>query len=301
MLTALEVFSVRLPDPSDVGAADAFCSRLSCERRGDFNIARRFAAPGLQAHFRALYAFARVARDIVEDPEHEGARAERLDDWRRQLHECLGPRPASPPARVHPVFAALGRTAERFDLPAALFDDIVAGCLRDVAQKRYETYDELMGLCRLTANPLGRLVLMVHGYRDEGIFRYADALCSALLLTRLWRDMGLDLKRDRIYIPREDFQAFGYTEADLRMGVCNERFRELMKFEVNRTRALFEGMRPLPPKLKKPFAWQVVLAWYGGRETLRQIRKLGFDTLTHRPLLGRWDWLPLILRPLLKP
>ncbi|MDD5656271.1 MAG: squalene/phytoene synthase family protein [Elusimicrobia bacterium] len=295
MRAGLEAFSARLDDPADISAADSFCARLACERRGDFNVARRFAAPGLRPHVAALYAFVRVARDMVEDPEHEGARAERLTEWRRQAAEMRG-RPPS-----HPVFAALARTAARFELPAALFDDIIAGCLQDVERKRYATYEELLGLCRRAANPLGRLVLMVHGYREEGIFRYCDALCSALLLTRFWRDLALDLKRDRIYIPEEDFAAFGYAEADLRMGVCNERFRELMKFEVNRTRALFEGMRPLPKMLKKPLSWQVVLAWYGGRETLRQIRKLGFDTITHRPLLGRFDWLPLILRTLLKP
>jgi phytoene/squalene synthetase len=142
---------------------------------------------------------------------------------------------------------------------------------------------------------------MMHGHREESVLRYSDALCSGLLLTHFWRDMARHLKRDRIYIPEEDFQAFGYTEADLRMGVCNEKFRELMKFEINRTRSLFEQVRPLPDKLPRLLAWQVRLTWYGGRETLRRIRKRGFDTLTQRPLLSRWDWLPLILRTVLKP
>jgi phytoene synthase len=232
---------------------------------------------------------------MVEAPEHEGARIGRLEDWRRQLRG-LGTEPPE-----HPIFAALGRTVRKFDLPAPLLDDIVAACIQDATVRRYKTYDELLGFCRRAADPLGRLLFMIHGYRDEPVLRYSDALCSALLLTRLWRDIALDLKRDRVYIPEEDFAAFGYGEADLRMGVCNEKFRELMKFEVNRTRALFEQVRPLPEKLPRLLAWKVRLTWYGGRETLRRIRKRDFDVLGHRPVLSNWDWLPLILRTILKP
>lgn len=293
-MTAQDAYAARLAAPSDPDAAQAFCLRLAAERRG-FGLAQRLAPRRLRPHLAALYAFARIIRDLVEDPAHEGSRPQRLADWRRQL-QGLGRE-----APEHPVFAALGRTVREFDLPVGLLDDMVAAGLQEAGRARYATYDELLALCRRAADPLGRLVLMLHGCRDEGVLRYSDALCSGLLQTRFWRDLSLDLARDRIHIPEEDFRAFGYTEADLRMGVCNEKFRELMRFEVNRTRALFEQARPLPEKLRKPFAWQVTLAWYGGRETLRQIRKLGFDTITHRPVLGRWDWLPLALRTLLRP
>jgi len=294
-MTTLEAYAARLPSATDLAAADDFCARLSREQRGDFNLVRRFTSLRLRPHIAALYAFARIARDMVEDPAHAGARRERLEDWRRQLR-ALGTHPAE-----HPVFAALERTLREFALPASLCEDIITACLEDTQRSRYRTYDELLGLCRRAADPLGRLLLMLHGYREESVLRYSDALCSALLMTRFWRDLSWDLQRDRVYIPEEDFKAFGYTEADLRMGVCNEKFRELMRFENNRTRALFEQARPLPDKLPRWLAWQVRLTWYAGRETLRRIRKQGFDTLTHRPLLTRWDWLPLIVRTSLKP
>ncbi|MBI5239489.1 MAG: squalene/phytoene synthase family protein [Elusimicrobia bacterium] len=293
-MSPLDAYAARLADPANPAEAEAFCLDLAAQRRG-FQMVRRLADRALRPHIAALYAFARIARDMVEAPEHEGARLQRLEDWRRQL----GGLGKAPPE--HPVFAALGRTVREFDLPVPLLDDIAAACLQDATRARYQTYDELLGFCRLAADPLGRLLFMIHGYREEPVLRYSDALCSALLLTRLWRDVALDLKRDRIYIPEEDFQAFGYTEADLRMGVCNEKFRELMKFEINRTRALFEQVRPLPDKLPRLLAWKVRLAWYGGRETLRRIRKRDFDVLTHRPVLSNWDWLPLILRTILKP
>ncbi len=293
-MNALDAYAARLADPSDLGEAQDFCLRLASERHG-FDMVRRFASRRLRSHIAALYAFARIARDMSADPAHEGVRAQRLEDWRRQLSE-LDSRPPE-----HPVFAALGRAVREFSLPVALLDDIIAACLQDVTQSRYRTYDELLGLCRRGADPVGRLLFIMNGYREESVLRYSDALCSGLLMTRFWRDLSLDLKRDHVYIPEEDFQAFGYTEADLRMGVCNGKFRELMKFEINRTRALFEQARPLPDKLPRLLAWQVRLSWYGGRETLRRIRKRGFDTITHRPLLSRWDWLPLILRAVLKP
>ncbi len=293
-MTAPDAYAARLADPSDPDAAQAFCMRLAAERRA-FGWTRRLSPRRLWPHLAALYAFARITRDLVEDPAHESSRPQRLTDWRRQL-QGLGRE-----APEHPVFTALGRAVREFDLPVSLLDDLVAAGLQETGQTRYATYNELLALCHRAADPLGRLVLMLHGCRDEGVLRYSDALCSGLLQTHFWRDLALDLARDRIYIPEEDFRAFGYTEADLRMGVCNEKFRELMRFEVNRTRALFEQARPLPEKLRKPFAWQVTLAWYGGRETLRQIRKMGFDTITHRPVLGRWDWLPLALRTLLRP
>lgn len=295
MINALDAYAARLHDPKDLAAADDFCARLTSASRGDFTTVRRFASPRLQPHLAALYAFSRIARDMVEAEEHAGARQQRLEDWLRQLRGLGRERPE------HPVFTALERTVRELDLPVALLEDLIAACLQDTGQSRYATFDELLGLCRRASHPLGRLILMMHGYRDEGMFRYSDALCTALLLTRFWRDLALDLKRDRIYIPEEDFKAFGYAEADLRMGVCNEKFRELMKFEINRTRSLFEQARPLPEKLPRYLAWQVRLTWYGGRETLRKIRKLGFDTITHRPLLSRWDWMPLILRTVLKP
>ncbi len=293
-MNPLEAYAARLADSSDLGQADDFCLRLAAQR-GGFGLVRRLAARDLRPHIAALHAYVRVAWDMAEAPEHEGTRVQRLEDWRRQLHGLGRNLPE------HPVFTSLDRTVREFDLPVRLLDDILTACLEDARGGRFGTYDELLAFCRRAADPVGRLLFMVHGYREEPVLRYSDALCSALLLTRFWRDISLDLKRDRVYIPEEDFRAFGYGEADLRMGVCNEKFRELMKFEVNRTRALFEQVRPLPEKLPRTLAWKVRLIWYRGRETLRRIRKRDFDVLRYRPVLSMWDWLPLILRTVLKP
>ncbi|MBI3551590.1 MAG: squalene synthase HpnC [Elusimicrobia bacterium] len=259
----------------------------------NFPVASLAVPRRLRKHVAALYAFARIADDFADEPEYEGFRKERLLDWRRQLH-AAGKEPAS-----HPVFAALGRTLRELQLPVEPFDDLLSAFLQDVEKKRYATFDEVLDYCRRSANPVGRVVLMMHGHRSPELFRYSDAICTALQLANFWQDISVDLKKDRIYIPEEDFRQFSYSEADLRMGVVNERFRDLLKFEVNRTRALFEEGRPLPGKLAWPLSLEIRLTWRGGREILRKIRKGGFDTLSERPSLTKWDWIPLLVRSLL--
>ncbi len=165
-------------------------------------------------------------------------------------------------------------------------------------KKRYATFAEVLDYCRRSANPVGRIVLMIHGYRDEELFRYSDAICTALQLANFWQDVSVDLKKDRIYLPEEDFAAHGYSEADLRMGVYNERFKNLMKFEVSRTRSLFEQGRPLVKRLAWPLSLEIRLTWLGGMQILKLIHRLDFDTLRTRPALKKRDWIPLAARAL---
>lgn len=283
-----------MADPSDLGGAYAFCADLVARHYENFPVASALMPGRLRKHVAALYAFARIADDFSDEPEHEGRRAERLLDWRAQLKECAEGKTAR-----HPVFLALGATLKELDLPVQPFDDLLSAFLQDVTKSRYETFDEVLDYCRRSANPVGRIVLMVHGYRDEELFRYSDAICTALQLANFWQDLGADLRdRDRLYVPQEDFRAYGYSEADLRMGVINDKFRALMRHQVARARALFDQGRPLPSKLRWPLSLEIRLTWYGGREILKLIRRLNYETLNTRPKLSKWNWLPLIARSL---
>lgn len=293
-MDALRAYQARVSDPADLAGAYSFCARLAAVHYENFPVASRLLPARLRRHVAVLYAFARIADDFADEPEYEGERRERLLDWRRQLVDA-GRRPAS-----HPVFLALGHTLKELDLPVEPFDDLLSAFLQDVEKKRYATFDEVLDYCRRSANPVGRIVLMIHGCRSPELFRYSDAVCTALQLANFWQDLGVDLKKDRIYIPEEDFKSFGYSEADLRMGVVNEKFLSLMKFELGRTRALFEEGRPLPGKLPWPLSWEIRLTWLGGREILRKIRKMSFDTLSARPALTKWDWIPLLARSVLQ-
>jgi squalene synthase HpnC len=292
-MNTLKEYEARLLNPTDVAGAYAFCSDLSRRHYENFPVASLLMPRRLRKHVAALYAFARIADDFSDEPEYEGVRRERLLDWRRQLSE-IG---SKPPA--HPVFLALGATLAELELPKEPFDDLLSAFLQDTEKKRYKTFAEVLDYCRRSANPVGRIVLMIHGYRDEELFRLSDAICTALQLANFWQDVSVDLKKDRIYIPEEDFKAHGYSEADLRMGVGNERFKSLMKFEVSRARALFDEGRPLTGRLRWPLSLEIRLTWLGGREILKKIRRLDFDTLRTRPALTKRDWIPLAARALI--
>ena len=292
MSGTIKEYEARLLDPTDVAGAYRFCQDLARRHYENFPVASRLLRKDLRRHVAALYAFARIADDFSDEAEYEGVRRERLLDWRRQLDE-VGRVPPS-----HPVFLALGATIAELDLPKSLFDDLLSAFLQDTEKSRYATFAEVLDYCRRSANPVGRIVLMIHGYRDEERFRYSDAICTALQLANFWQDVSVDLKKDRIYIPDEDFRAHGYSEADLRMGVCNERFRGLMKFEVSRTRALFEQGRPLMKTLSWPLSFEIRLTWLGGMRVLKLIRRQDFDTLRGRPALAKSDWIPLAARAL---
>jgi phytoene synthase len=292
-MRTLEAAEARVYDSKDISGAYAFCLKLAASHYENFPVASRVLKPSLRKHVAALYAFARLADDFADEPEYEGVRKVRLEDWRRQLHSLGNETP------THPVFLALGQTLKELSLPVEPFDDLLSAFIQDVEKKRYETFAEVLDYCRRSANPVGRIVLMIHGYRDDRLFAMSDSICTGLQLANFWQDISVDLKKDRIYIPEEDFRIHGYTEADLRMGVVNEGFCNLMKFQVNRTRALFEEGRGLPDQLSWPLSWEIRLTWLGGCEILRQIRHLDFDTLTKRPVLRLWDWIPLIVRAIL--
>lgn len=293
MANTLDAYHATLGDAEDVDGAYAFCQDLANSHYENFPVASLLMPRRLRKHVAALYAFARIADDFSDEPEHEGHRRERLLEWRSMLGD-VGKRPPT-----HPVFLALEKTLEELSLPKEPFDDLLSAFLQDTEKSRYATFDELADYCRRSANPVGRIVLMIHGHRDPELFRYSDAICTALQLANFWQDVSVDLKKDRIYIPEEDFKSHAYSEADLRMGVCNDRFRALMKFQVSRARALFEQGKPLPEKLAFPLSLEIRLTWYGGTQILKLIRRQDFDTLRTRPHLRKRDWIPLAARALI--
>jgi squalene synthase HpnC len=292
MADTLKAYETPLRDASDVAGAYAFCQDLASSHYENFPVASCLLPRRLRKHVAALYAFARIADDFSDEIEYEGVRRERLLEWRAQLNDLEHPR--------HPAFLALQNTVNELKLPIQPFDDLLSAFLQDTEKKRYATFEEVLDYCRRSANPVGRIVLLIHGYRSEELFGLSDAICTGLQLANFWQDVSVDLKKDRIYIPEEDFQKFGYTEADLRMGLVNEKFRELLKFQANRARALFEKGRGLPERLTFPLSWEIRLTWLGGREVLRKIKNRGYDTVTGRPALSKWDWIPLMVRSLLK-
>jgi squalene synthase HpnC len=231
----------------------------------------------------ALYGFARGVDDIGD--EAPGDRLARLDWWEAHLRAAFGGGGA-PPGNRPAAFIALEQTARELDLPLEPFLRLIEANRRDQRVKRYRSFPELLEYCTYSADPVGRLVLAVFGYRDESLYPFSDATCTALQLANFWQDVARDFDMDRIYIPGEDMERFGVTEDTLEGGQATPAFRELLRFEVERTRDLFDRGRPLINEVDGRFRIDLLLFTRGGEAVLDAIEAQDFDVLTNRPVIS---------------
>ncbi len=260
-----------------------FCARLAEKHYENFPVGSRWIPAEIRPDIHAVYAFARTADDFADEAEHEGARLEKLGEWRRLLFE------AAEGKAEHPVFVALSQTIRRRNVPVKWLDDLIRAFEMDVRQNRHATFDALVRYARLSANPVGRIVLWLHGYRDEDRFSLSDHICSALQFTNFWQDVAVDWKKNRVYLPQEDMARFGYTEDDLARGVADERFKKLLTWEIERTRKIFGQGRALCDRVGSGLRMELRLVWSGGTRVLDRIEKNGCDVFRRRPSLGWMD------------
>jgi squalene synthase HpnC len=192
------------------------------------------------------------------------------------------------------VLVALAETVAQTSIPVQLLRDLLTAFRMDVTTSRHQTFDDLLGYCRCSANPVGRLVLHLFSAASASTVNRSDDLCTALQLTNFWQDIALDLQKDRIYLPLDDLRRFGYTETDLRASALDGRFRGLMKFQVDRTRALFLRGRPLLGMVRGRLRFELDLTWRGGVAILDAIERSGYDVFRSRPVVGRADRLRIL-------
>jgi hydroxysqualene synthase len=271
-----------------VEEAQAYCTRLATEHYENFPVGSAFIPRELRPHVHAIYAFARTADDYADESDVvEGLRLPLLENWEAQLLQSVWRNPQ------HPVFIALKETMARFELPVDLFRDLITAFKLDVVRKRYATFQDVLFYCRHSANPIGRLVLLLFGVRDPDHYKLSDSICTALQLANFWQDVRVDLEKDRIYIPLKDMERFGYSEVDLVAHRYNDSFRELIRFQVDRTRSLFEEGRPLCSVVDRSLRFELNLVWRGGMHILELLEARGFNMFAHRPVLTSttWAWL----------
>ena len=247
-------------------------------------------------YVHALYAYARAADDFADEPMYEGLRAEKLDQWEARLHAAYEGRAEDP------IFIALAETVRVLAIPRPLLLDLLSAFRQDTVKQRYQTWDELLDYCRRSANPVGRLVLLIFGYRDDELFALSDRVCTALQLANHWQDLAVDLGRGRIYVPRELRDAHGVKEWDLNAGRVTPGFEALMGDLVARTRALFVAGRPLCDRVGRDLRFEMRLTWLGGWTILDGIEGAGYDVFRRRPRHGfaakarlawrAWRWPP---------
>jgi squalene synthase HpnC len=280
-----------------LAAAYAACESLAQSHYENFPVASRLLPTAMRRHVAAVYAFARVADDLADEGAAPAAvRRSRLDAWRQRLHDAVAAQ------EVHRaeedghefVFVALSHSIGTLDLPLSLFDDLVSAFGQDITTHRYASWTELFDYCRRSANPVGRLVLRIAGYRSDALDRSADALCTALQLTNFWQDLGRDWNAGRLYVPREVLDAHGARETDLSRTPLPGCWREVVQACVAVTRECFRNGRAVCDGVRGRLRWELRMTWLGGQRVLGLVEAQGVRLPGHRPTLSARD-LPRLL------
>jgi squalene synthase HpnC len=273
-------------------AAEArqYCRRLARMHYENFSVATWFLPRRLRQHFFNVYAYCRISDDLGDEVGDATASLHLLDQWESELEACYHGQPR------HPVFVALKETVQACEIPQHEFADLLTAFRQDQTVTRYETFDDLLGYCRNSANPVGHLVLYVCGYRDAERQRLSDFTCTALPLANFWQDVSVDYAKGRIYLPLESLRRFGVGEEDISAGRNTSAFREMMKFEVQRARDWFRQGLPLAGMVNRELAIDIELFSRGGQEILNAIERQRYAVLGHRPVISKTRKLALVAR-----
>jgi len=268
---------------------------LATHHYENFHVVSFLLPKRLHQDFYNVYAFCRWSDDLGDEIGDPAESLRLLAWWRGLLHQLYG---GQPPA--HPVMVALRHTIERHSLPRQPFDDLITAFEHDQRVTRYADWDEVLQYCVYSANPVGRLVLYLGGYRDEERQRLSDATCTALQLANFWQDVTVDLKKDRIYLPQHLFTQYGYTEQELFAHRFTPAFRNVLRDAVDVAQDLFEQGLPLVRMLDRRLALDIDLFSRGGLKVLEKIRAQDFNVLRARPAISRLARASLLLRSLVR-
>lgn len=268
--------------------AKAWCKQLTATHYENFHVAGLFLPKRLRAHFESVYAYCRVSDDLGDEVADTATGTRLLATWGQMLDECYD----APAASRHPVFVALHETIVACDLPRGLFHDLLRAFTADQTKTHFLSLEELYAYSKDSANPVGRLVLAVCGYRDESLCLLSDKICTALQLANFWQDIAEDWERGRRYLPADRMARFGVTDAHIAARRFTPQLRQLMQHLVDHTRQMLtEGgdisRRVLVEHGDRELANTLTLFRKGGEAILDAIANQGYDTLTHRPEVSK--------------
>jgi squalene synthase HpnC len=283
----------RTPEtPPTLEEARAWCRHLAETHYENFHVASWFLPKRLRPHFHAIYAYCRVSDDLGDEVGDRDAALALLDLWGAELDACYRGE-----AR-HPVFVALAETIRACDIPKEPFADLLVAFRQDQTVTRFPTMADVLGYCRYSANPVGRIVLYACGYRDDDRFALSDKTCTALQLANFWQDVRVDYAKGRVYLPQEDLDRFHVDEISLAARHFTPEFQRLMRYEVDYAWDLFQAGLPLIDKVDPELALDIDLFSRGGMEILRAIRRQDYNVLRARPAISKPRKLALLLRAL---
>lgn len=280
------------PGPWTTESGYRWCERMASSHYENFPVASKFLPAHLRPHVAAIYAFARTADDFADEPRFEGRRNEALNAWEDLLEACYH-RDVQ-----HPVFIALRDTVRRHNIPIGPLKALLTAFRMDLTKRRYTSHAERLHYCTHSANPVGQLVLFVHGHREPALHRFSDEICAGLQIANFLQDLSVDIPRGRCYLPAEDLVHFGVEMDDLLARRATPEFRELMRFEVARTRAMFHRGYPLIRRVSPGLSMELEATWRGGMAILQRIEAADFRTLDFRPTLEKRDMAGIAIRSL---
>ncbi|GHD55753.1 squalene synthase HpnC [Jeongeupia chitinilytica] len=248
---------------------------------------RRFRKP-----VAAVYHFARHADDLAD--EGEAGPAERLAALADCSAELARIDAGDTPETAR--YQALAAVVREYGVPVSLCEDLLSAFRQDVTQSRYADFGELIQYCRRSANPVGRILLHIFGEVSPRHLAMSDGICTALQLVNFWQDVAIDWTKDRVYLPQDELQRFGVTEAQIAAGKVDAGWQRLMRFQVDRTRRMLKAGAPLAGALPGRIGFELRLTVLGAATVLDKLDAGGYDVFRHRPVLGKGDWPRIVWR-----
>jgi hydroxysqualene synthase len=288
--------TVFAPSNSSWTSAEAFeyCRQIACRHYENFPVGSIVVPHAQRRYYYSIYAFARAADDFADEGTlSRSERLQRLSEWRSALEQCVTGNPS------HPVFIALAETIDKCQLPVKLFHNLLDAFTLDVQKSRHESFEDLLAYCKCSANPVGRLILLLFGHREEELHERSDYICSALQLTNFWQDILIDLAKDRIYLPKDVMARYRYSEQYLRENHYSSEYIEMMVDLANRTEELFLRGRPLCSEVGGRLGIELKLVWLGGTSILEALRRNRFNIFAQRPTIKTNQKIKIFLTALL--
>ncbi len=271
--------------------AQAWCKHLAETHYENFHVATFFLPAVLRPHFYSVYGFCRTSDDLGDEVGSTEIAKRLLAEWRAMLHECF----AAPERSRHPVFVALQPTIAACDLPREPFDDLISAFEADQVYPLHASLATLEEYSRYSANPVGRLVLLISGYRDPELLRLSDEICTGLQLANFYQDVVTDwVDRGRRYVPADAMERFGVTDEQIAARRFDGNFRAMMEFLVADARARLQRGERITTLVDRDLASTLSLFVKGGHAILDAVAAQNYDTLRSRPVVSKVAKLQLL-------
>ena len=272
-----------------------------------FRVASLLLPQESRPHVAALYAFARTADDFADEPPPSGKigqsspekiknwRLGKINSWEKQFRNALAGKSAPP------ELAAFAFTIKNFKIPSALPLALLRAFRMDADFHFFKDWEKAFSYCKLSADPVGRMVLLISGIRDEKMHRYSDHICTGLQLINFWQDSSQDLARGRIYYPLSELRKAGVSPEELLARNDSPATRLLIQRCLDRAEGHFRKGFPLLKGTSRRLRLELKATCLGGLGILHQIRRMDYNVLNQRPAWSAWDKLSLGFRALFGP